>query len=481
MRAIFHRRGISVLALLGFAAIGPAALIHFWGGRDVHFSPEVHLYPIAISAGLAAAASVALTVAGARRDDGRAVLVGTAFSAMAALLAVHGLTTPGLLTDMNGVVAFSGAATLPVGGAVLALAALPGVSRGRRIRGLLWLQGALLLVIAAMGIAGILRPELVPAVPEPASTSAVTVMVVGMAFYLTLSLRAARTFLLTRRRADLLVVLGTVLLAVALVPALMSGYQDLGWWLGHAFEVIGIGLVAFPVALDLHRGAQSRPLTGDLHGAEFVRYADAFLGPTVRVLLARLAEKDAYTAKHTRMVALRAVQVGEELGLPPRRLRELAIGALVHDVGKLSVPDSILKKPAGLEDDEFAVIRRHPEWGTQLLGELGGFSPLVTRLVHNHHERLDGQGYPRGLRGNEIDLETRVLTVCDVFDALTSQRVYRDAWSQEAALELLRRESGEAFDPRCVEALELVLARESAADAGLEPAPATALNIALAS
>ena len=150
-----------------------------------------------------------------------------------------------------------------------------------------------------------------------------------------LAVRAGRTFLLTRRFADLAVVYGLVLLAVALVPGLLMEYDELGWWLGHAWELIGIGLVGVPVALDLHRGAQSRPLVGDLRASELVSAADAFMGPTVRALLVRLAHKDDYTAAHTRGVALRAVQVGEELGLPPARLRELAIGGLVHDVGKL--------------------------------------------------------------------------------------------------------------------------------------------------
>ena len=129
-------------------------------------------------------------------------------------------------------------------------------------------------------------------------------------------------------------------------------------------------------------------------------------------------------------MALRAVQVGEELGLPYPRLRELAIGALVHDVGKLSVPNAILQKPSSLTDDEFAVVKRHPEWGHELLGELGGFSKLASRLVLDHHERLDGSGYPRGLRAGELDLETRVIAVCDVFDALMSRRVYREPVDQ---------------------------------------------------
>lgn len=462
MHALLRQRNVSLLLILGGCAIGPVALLHFIGPRQVDFGAGAHFLPIAVSAGIAAGAAVALSVVGARRGDGRAVLVGTAFSTMAALLAVHGLTTPGLLAGDNGVVAFSGAVTLPVGGAVLALSALPEMRRPRNVKPLLWLQGALLLLVAGLGATGILAPSIVPGVPEAASTAAWIVLAIGMAFYGTLAVRAARTFLLTRRRADLIVVFGIVLLSVALVPALLSNYRDLGWWLGHGLELIGIGLVGVSVALDLHRGAQSRPLAGDLRGTEFVRAADAFLGPTVRALLVRLHEKDAYTETHTRGVALRAVQVGEELGLAPGRLRELAIGGLVHDVGKLSVPNAILKKPSALDAAEFAVIKHHPQWGSELLDELGGFSGLVSRLVLDHHERLDGSGYPRGLRAQELDLETRVLAVCDVFDALISRRVYREAWTQAEALALLRHEAGTKFDLNCVDALERIALREAA-------------------
>ena len=213
------------------------------------------------------------------------------------------------------------------------------------------------------------------------------------------------------------------------------------------------------MALDLHRGAQSRPLVGDLRASELVSAADAFMGPTVRALLVRLAHKDDYTAEHTRGVALRAVQVGEELGLPPARLRELAIGGLVHDVGKLAVPDEILQKPGALTDEEYDEIKRHPELGSDLVRQLG-FSAQVARLVLDHHERLDGSGYPRGLGAPDLDIETRILAVCDVFDALLSRRVYRPAWTLEKALELLSRESGTSFDPACVEALERVIERE---------------------
>jgi HD-GYP domain-containing protein (c-di-GMP phosphodiesterase class II) len=148
--------------------------------------------------------------------------------------------------------------------------------------------------------------------------------------------------------------------------------------------------------------------------------------------------------------------------LAPGRLRTLAVGGLLHDIGKLSVPDDILKKPGSLEPGEYVVIQKHPENGRSLLRELGGFAEGVLRLVHDHHERLDGSGYPRGLEAAELDLDTRILAVCDVYDALISTRVYRAAWSAEKALGLLFEQSGSAFDQRVVEALARVLASEPA-------------------
>jgi HD-GYP domain-containing protein (c-di-GMP phosphodiesterase class II) len=168
---------------------------------------------------------------------------------------------------------------------------------------------------------------------------------------------------------------------------------------------------------------------------------------------------------------MRAVQVGDELGLSRGRLRTLAIGGLVHDIGKLSIPDAILKKPAKLDDDEYATVREHAERGYRLLHELGGFDRGVRDLVRNHHERLDGRGYPRGLSGEDLSLDTRILTVCDVYDALISKRVYRDAWSKDDALAFLRSEAGTAFDARCVEALARVVGREQPVEA---PVPALA-------
>jgi HD-GYP domain-containing protein (c-di-GMP phosphodiesterase class II) len=315
-----------------------------------------------------------------------------------------------------------------------------------------------------------MAPERVPALPQAGSPLAWAVLVTGAVFFAAIAHRAARTFRLTRRRADLAVVVGAVWLGVALLPTLLIAPQTWAWWTGHVLELLGVALVGVPVALDLRRAAPSRPLVGDLRAAELVQAEEAFLGSRVRALVGRLGAHDPSTEQHTRRVALLAVTVGERLGLPPGRLRELAVGALLHDMGKLAVPAAVLNKPGALDDGERALVNEHPGRGDDLLAELG-FGAGVRRLVRDHHERLDGHGYPGGRPAAELDLPTRILTVCDVFDALTSHRVYRPApFTPDAALDLLRGETGTAFDARCVAALADVAGAGVAAPAALAAA-----------
>ena len=446
-----------MLVLAGLTAVLPLALLHPFGGHEVAVDGLVHLLGVGLCAAVASAAAFALTLLGARRGDGRSVLLGTAFSVMAGLLAVHGATTPGFFVGSNGVVAFSGAATLPVGGALLAMSALPSLRRPRDVRALVVLEILLLAGVIALGVIGIALPGLVPSVPEPAGPVALAALGLGLALYGLLIVRTLRAYRLTRRPADLLVVSGMVWLAAALGPALLLDYTVLGWWLGHGVELVGIVLVGAPLAFDLLRAAPTRALAGGLPAAQLVTAEEEFLGAHVRALTRLLAERDEYTEGHTRRVALLAVQVGDELGLSPERLRTLAAGGLLHDVGKLSVPDEILRKPGELCPDEYDAIKEHPLSGERLLEEVGGFAPAVRRLVRAHHERLDGSGYPDGRRETELDLETRILFVRDVYDALISTRVYRDAWRKADALALLHEGTGQEFDGRCVAALERVL------------------------
>ncbi|MEA2125675.1 MAG: hypothetical protein QOI80_2457 [Solirubrobacteraceae bacterium] len=450
--------------MLWLAAL-PVLLLHGPGGDKVTVAPGLHFAAVAVAAAIAGAAAVALSVAGARRGDGRTVLLSTAFSTMTGLLLVHGLATPGILVGMNGVVALAGGLSLPVGAALLALTALPGLRRPRDVRTLVTYQVALFVLVIDLGVVGMLFPSIVPSVPAVGSPAAKALLVVGAVLFATIVLRALRTFALTRRASDLVAAAGCVWLGVALFPQMIMGYATLGFYVGHGFELFGIAMVAVPAVLDLSRAGASRPLVGDLSATEIVAAEERFLGPRVRALMLSLEEKDRSTEQHTRRVAMLAVRVGEQLRLPPATLRHLAVGGLLHDIGKLSVPDAILTKPDKLTEAEFAEIKRHPGAGLKLLRELGGFPDAVHRLVHEHHERLDGSGYPQGLADHELGIGPRLLAICDVFDALTDDRVYRSAWEVEDALALLRSEAGTKLDARCVHALERVIR-------GVEPAGA---------
>jgi len=474
------RSRLPVARVLVAAGILPALLLTVAGTHMVMFIPAVHIIVVGTAGLAAAAAAAAMSIIGARRNDGRAVWTGMAFSVIATMLLIHALATPGAFLGANGVVQIAGALNLPISGAILAASALPALRRPRDVKVLLRVQAVVVLLLASAGAVALVFARELPVVPTPSTPAANLIFVAGAIPLMLLAWRAARTYLLTRRHADLVVCVGVVWLIGAQYGLLDFTPMEAAWWAAHALELMGITMVGFPVALDLRHAVGSRPLVGSLRAADLVEHEEAFLGGRVRALLVRLAEKDPSTEGHTRRVATLAVALGERLGLPESRLRQLALGGLLHDIGKLSVADEILTKPAQLTDEEFAEIRRHPRAGRELLTELGGFSPLVLDLVESHHERLDAAGYPNRIPASELDLEVRILTVADVYDALTADRVYRKAWSVDRALALLDHDTGQAFDPDCVTALRPLVSPQQhelpapAPAPGPVPAPAPA-------
>jgi HD-GYP domain-containing protein (c-di-GMP phosphodiesterase class II) len=451
------RSRLPIAGLLLIAALPPALALGLAGTHLLMIGAVLHFVVVTAAGLLAASAAIAMSVAAARRQDGHAIVMGTAFAVMAEMLVIHALATPSILLGPNGVVQLAGALNLPAGGTILAASSLPALRRPRRVASLLRIEFAIVAALAVIGAVLLVLGSRVPVVPAPSSLVAELIFATTAPPLVLLAWRAVHTFLLTRRQADLTVAVGVMWLIGAQYGLLNFGMTDAGFWVAHLLEFSGIGMVAIPVALDLRHAVASRPLAGDLHAASLVEHQEAFLGGRVRALLERLAEKDPSTEGHTRRVATLAVAIGEQLGLPESRLRQLALGGLLHDMGKLRVPYEILTKPGRLTDDEFAAIRRHPGDGRELLAELGGFSPLVLELVESHHERLDGAGYPHGVPAAQLALEVRVLTVADVFDALTADRVYREAWPVPRALALLGDETGTAFDGRCVAALKALL------------------------
>jgi HD-GYP domain-containing protein (c-di-GMP phosphodiesterase class II) len=161
--------------------------------------------------------------------------------------------------------------------------------------------------------------------------------------------------------------------------------------------------------------------------------------------------KDSYTRSHCRTVATLCVVIATELDFEPERLARIRLAGLLHDVGKIGIPDAILKKPAALTPAEYEQMKTHSVLGEGII--LAAEMPIEARWVRHHHERIDGAGYPDGLVGGQIPLESRIIHVADAFEAMTSDRPYRDAPGEQFAADELRRFAGTQFDEDVVEAL----------------------------
>lgn len=218
---------------------------------------------------------------------------------------------------------------------------------------------------------------------------------------------------LARLRQDMVVTLGIVLCAVLLTT-----------------------IAFYPVILALNR--------------DVMRYSHDLLKGNINLmetLGSAVAQRDSDTSLHNYRVTIYAVRLAEAIGLDKNAIRQLIAGAFLHDVGKIGISDTILLKPAKLSTDEFAVMKHHVDLGVQLLHN----SPWLQRardVVASHHEKFDGSGYPAGLAGEAIPIQARIFAIVDVFDALTSKRPYKEAYSFERAMTILHKESPGHFDPR---------------------------------
>lgn len=180
---------------------------------------------------------------------------------------------------------------------------------------------------------------------------------------------------------------------------------------------------------------------------------------TVIALAAAIDARDPYTRGHSEQVMRYAVRLAEQIGLVPEQIERVRYGALLHDIGKIGVRDSILLKPGSLSDDEYTAMRRHPTIGAEIIGGIKELRPLIA-MVEHHHERIDGRGYPDGLRADTIPIEARILSIADAFDTMTSERAYRRALSAEKAFAELEAGRGSQWDTRLVDLFIAIINRE---------------------
>jgi putative nucleotidyltransferase with HDIG domain len=160
--------------------------------------------------------------------------------------------------------------------------------------------------------------------------------------------------------------------------------------------------------------------------------------------------KDPYTRGHCESVAVYSTMIAEKMQLPEEKVKNIRFGSWLHDCGKIGVPETILNKNGTLSEDEYEVIKNHPQWGAEVARQ-ALLSDKIVNIILHHHERYEGGGYPANRRGSEIPFEARIVTIADVFDALTSNRPYRSKFSREKAVEVMQQMSGSVFDPNLLD------------------------------
>jgi putative nucleotidyltransferase with HDIG domain len=184
---------------------------------------------------------------------------------------------------------------------------------------------------------------------------------------------------------------------------------------------------------------------------------------TVRALSLAVEAKDKYTEGHSSRVALYAERIGRKMGFSESRIDKLRIASMLHDIGKIGVPEAILNKPDQLSSDEYGIIKEHPVIGANIIRDVDVLKGLVD-IVRYHHERYDGKGYPDGLKENEIPLDSYIISLADAFDAMSSDRPYRKAMPMEGAVEIIREERGKQFNPEVADAFLEILETEEIND-----------------
>lgn len=282
----------------------------------------------------------------------------------------------------------------------------------------------------------------------------------GITLGLTLaaSYRFWKSFLYSRYPLQFALAHAAGLMAMAQIILTFSDPWSSAWWWYHGILFI---IVVLPIVGLLRQYSHGDSLVLSARGifsTDLSERLEAGISATVRSLVETAETMDAYMAGHSRRVALAALRLGAALKISPEKMRALAQGAILHDIGKLDVPGDVLNIKGELNDEQYEIVQKHVDHGYKMCKQLG-FLPDELSIIRYHHERIDGSGYPDGLIGEEIPSLARILSVVDVYDALTSDRAYRRAWTQADAIRHLQDNRGTLFDANCVDTwLELVSA-----------------------
>ncbi|MDR7499589.1 MAG: HD domain-containing phosphohydrolase [Armatimonadota bacterium] len=451
-----------------------------------------HFYIVTFVSLIGFAISAVTIVGSSRLREARAFFLNLAFLSISGIFLIHALTTPGVLIGPNPTVGLAARLSLLVGSIAFTLSTVRWSGRISTWLAARWRAIAVALLLGWLLAAGwaLFRPAAPPmpaaggeAAPAGAGhahipyggygedgpagrdegrassvslrgmlpDSSAMMAVAAMALFLFAAWRYRREHQLSAHPAQATLAAGTVLLAEAQLAMWIAPLWRLSWWGYHVLMLAGFLVALAGFGLSYARRRSLPGLVETLFLTDIIDRIESSYSEALFALVAAVEARDRYTKGHSARVSQMAVLIGEEMGLSGAELRSLGRGGLVHDVGKLAVPDAILSKPGRLSPEEYEVVKRHPVNGYDVVKRIASLRDELPIVLY-HHEWYDGRGYPQGLAGERIPLAARITAVADVYDALTSERPYRPPLTEEEALAHLRRMAGTQFDPAVVEA-----------------------------
>ncbi len=415
---------------------------------------------VVIAASLCVVTSAMVLVRAVFTATPELVPTGLFFMAVSVMGVVHGLTTPGVLFGDNTATMASALWAIPLGLAVASPLLLPRSLQHKLLpRHATPLLVAGLVIIVGVAAVSLARPQMFPAYQPGGSVERLlaTFSILGV---LGISFRQVRLAQIARNRGPLVIAAGYTFVASSAVLWFHAEMFSLGFWAAHIFDIAGvfagtIGILVIYRKTDAVRNALEPVLLVDPLAA-----LELGLEPEVHRYIADLEAKDPITRDHVIRTSELALLVGEEMGYRGDKLRHISLVGLLHDVGKLDIPDEIINKPGKLSDEEFAIIKDHPVSGANRALESLVLAPLAPG-IRGHHERIDGGGYPDAKQGDQIPIESRIVAVCDSYDAMANTRQYRSGMGRDKAVAILREHQGSQWDATAVDALVRVVSRQT--------------------
>lgn len=428
-------------------------------------SPLTLFWLVVVAAAGCVVTSGAVIIRAVKRREAELGYIGLFFLSVSVLPLVHGLTTPGVLYDDNSATIASVQLSIVVG-LLLAAPILGPASWRRRQAFRLWLPWSLVGggVLVGIAMAMLVSPNSIPAL-ETGTPGAMIIVALSLGGCITLSRRHLYMAQVAASPQPLILSAGYGLVGASSLVWLGSTAFSAGFWVAHVHDVTGVFASSVGALVVLRSTSKVRNVIDPVLTTDPLAALELGMDPVVHRFVADLEAKDSITRDHVVRTAELAIEVGMRCGLSGRQLRELGLAALLHDIGKLEIPDAILNKPDRLTEGEYAVMKHHAHYG-QVLAESSPSLAGIGPLIRGHHERVDGGGYPDGHRGDAIPLGSRIIAVCDAFDAMANTRQYRDGMGTERALAILAEHAGSQWDVDVVQAALPVIARHRDVETG---------------